>query len=173
MKYDKITISGNICTGKTTLFWDLQQHLIWPVFSTSHFFRDYSRTNRMILETADEQNKKLTTKVDNRVGEMLKMPGNLIVEGWMAGIMADKLPRVLRILLTCNDDIRVKRFSFRERVTLKVAKERILEREKNLFDKLGHIYKRNDFLDPKNYNLLVDTSNLTLAKVFSRVATFL
>jgi len=58
MKYSKITISGKICTGKTTLFWDLQKKLNWPVFSTGQFFRDYARQHNLSLEKAEEQNKK-------------------------------------------------------------------------------------------------------------------
>lgn len=158
MKYTKITISGNICTGKTTLFWNLQNKLVWPTFSSSQFFRDYARLNTVSLDAADEQNKKLTNFVDFRMRDMLKKPGNLLAEGWMAGIMANHYKKILKVLLVCEDTIRIKRYAEREDTSFTKAKERLQAREKNWFEKMVKIYKRNDFFDPKNYDLVINTS---------------
>lgn len=171
MNYTKITISGKICTGKTTLFWALQKKLNWPIFSTSQYFRDYARTHKMVLEKATEQNDKLTKEVDYRVRRMLKSKGNLIVEGWMAGIMANSYPNVIRLLLVCDDRIRINRFSKREKVDLGEARKLVFDRENNLFGKLGKIYKRNDFVDPKNYNVIIDSSYITPQAVLKKVLT--
>ncbi|OGK10389.1 hypothetical protein A2767_02500 [Candidatus Roizmanbacteria bacterium RIFCSPHIGHO2_01_FULL_35_10] len=169
MKYSKITISGKICTGKTTLFWNLQKKLNWPVFSTSQYFRDLARFKKFSLEKAQEQNERTTKEVDFRVRDLLKTKGNLIAEGWMTGIMAEKLPRILKILLVCTDQKRIKRFSQREKISLTEAKKRITKREISLFDKLERIYNRRDFVNPKNYNLVVDTSELTPGQVLQTV----
>lgn len=169
--YNKITISGLICTGKTSLFWDLQEKLIWPTFSVSQFFRDYSRTHNFSLEKAEEQSERLTKKVDFRVANMLKSNGNLIVEGWMAGIMADNFADVLRVLLTCSDKVRIKRFADREKVSIEEATSRIKEREENLFRVLNKIYNRSDFVDPRNYNYVIDTSNILQDTLVNQVLT--
>lgn len=169
--YNKITISGLICTGKTSLFWGLQEKLIWPTFSASQFFRDYSRTHNFSLEKAEEQSEYLTKKIDFRVANMLKSNGNLIVEGWMAGIMADKNPDTLRILLTCKDEVRIKRFAVREKYTYKEAAYHIQQREKNLFKVLEKIYKRLDFVDPKNYNFIIDTTSISVDTLVTQVLT--
>lgn len=168
--YNKVTISGLICTGKTTLFWGLQENLIWPTFSVSQFFRDYARIYNLSLEKAEEQNKILTKRVDLRVSEMLKNPsGNLIVEGWMAGIMADCFPHVLRVLLTSRDKVRIERFAKRGRISFETAEEKIKAREKNLFDALEKIYHRGDFVDPKNYNFTLDTTDLVKEELIEKV----
>ncbi len=171
--YNKITISGRICTGKTTLFWSLQEKLIWPTFSVSQFFRDYARNRQLSLEKAEEQSEDLTKKVDDRVAEMLKGEGNLIVEGWMTGIMADDFSGILRIFLTCEDKVRIDRFAKREGVSYVEAEKRIKERETNLFSTLTRIYKRSDFTNLKNYNFILDTTKLspdiTLGKVLDKL----
>jgi len=41
MTINKITISGKICTGKSTLLKSLQKELNWPVFMTGQLFREY------------------------------------------------------------------------------------------------------------------------------------
>jgi len=159
MTYSKITISGRICTGKTTLFWLLQKKLGWPTFSASQYFRDYARTHGVSLQKAEEQNPSLTRDVDFSMKVLLQKEAHVIIEGWMAGIMANKLPGVLRILLTCNDDERMKRLAKRDGVREAEARKKIIEREKSWIAKLVQIYKRGDFFDPQNYNLIIDTTN--------------
>lgn len=169
MNYSKITISGKVCTGKSTLFHALENHLKWKTFSTSTYFREYVKKRGLSLESANEQNEILTKQIDYKVKKMLGKKGNLIVEGWMAGIMANNLSDVLRILLTADDTIRIQRFCLREDIDPFVAMEMINDREHNLFNKLSEIYKRNDFVDSKNYNLIIDTSDLQASAVFEKV----
>src|SRR3989338_8986400 len=123
MKYSKITISGKICTGKTTLFRFLQEKLGWPIFSTGQYFRKYARDNNLSLGKAEEQNKKITREVDYHVRSLLKQDKLLIAEGWMTGIMANKYPGILKILLVCDDRKRVHRFAKRGKIPTKEAKK--------------------------------------------------
>lgn len=162
--YNKVTISGRICTGKTTLFFDLQQKLVWPTFSASYFFRDYAAAKHLSLDKASEQSDQLTQIIDYGMGELLRKKDSIIFEGWMTGIVARELPNVLRVLLTCADDIRAKRFSRRENLSVKDALRKINERETNLFKKLEEIYHRNDFVNPVNYNMVIDTTKSTPKK---------
>lgn len=169
--FSKVTISGRICTGKTTLFWSLYKHLGWPTFSASQYFRDYARTHGIVLETAGEQIPKITKEADLGMQRLLEQESHVIVEGWMAGIMADEIPGVLRIMLTATDEERAKRFAKRENVSVDEAKKRISEREESWFTRLKNIYHRNDFFDPKFYNLIIDTSAQTQAQVAEVVLT--
>ncbi len=169
MTYNKVTISGRICTGKTTLFWILQKKLGWPTFSASQYFRDYSRSTGVSLQKAEEQNPNLTKEVDLRMKKLLLEEEHILLEGWMAGIMADQMPDVLRILLTCEDTQRIKRFAKREKVSEEEAKANIEERERNLFTKLEEIYHRSDFVHPKNYNLVIDTTHKSLEETLGVV----
>jgi len=129
MTINKITISGKICTGKSTLLRSLQNELNWPVFMTGQLFREYVKKNKLNLENVEEQNENLTKKIDFKVRDMLKSPGNLIVDGWMSGIMANHFPNILKILLICDDDIRYQRFANREKINLDEAKIRVDERQ--------------------------------------------
>ncbi len=169
MIFNKITISGKICTGKTTLLKDLQKKLNWPIFMTGKLFREYVEKNKLDLEQVEEQNDMLTKKIDYQVRDLLHDKGNLIVDGWMSGIMSANLPDVLKVLLTCDDNIRYQRFAERENINIEEAKKRVEERQLNWFKKLEKIYGRNDFLDPKNYDLIIDTSNISSDEVLKKV----
>ncbi len=170
MKYTKITISGRICTGKSTLFTNLATKLGWHTFHTGRLFREYAKKHGFVLEKAEEQNEELTKKIDYQARDILeKKEGYYIFDSWMAGLMADHFPHVLRILLTCDDDIRALRFAKRENISLDEAKKAIKEREENLFNKLESIYHRRDFVDPKNYDCIIDTTVISQTDVSKRV----
>ncbi|MFH0979402.1 MAG: AAA family ATPase [Candidatus Roizmanbacteria bacterium] len=171
MKYSKITISGKICTGKSTLMQLLRKKLKWPIFMTGQYFRDYVKKHHLNLEGAEEQNEKLTKEVDYKVRDILHNNGNLIVDGWMSGLMADKLPDVLKILLACKDDIRYKRFAKREKISFFEAKKRVEERQNSWFDKIKKIHKisQQTLNNEKNYNLVIYTSYITPQAVLKKV----
>jgi len=169
MKYSNITISGKICTGKSTLRNLLVKKLGWHTFSTGELFRQYVKDHNLSLEGAEEQNSELTKKIDNQVKELLKTKEHLIVDSWMAGIMAKGLPGVLKVLLVCKDDIRYKRFSKREKIDYAGAKEKVEDRFLNWSKKIKKIYHRDDFYDEKHFDLVVDTSYITRHAVLKKV----
>jgi len=156
--YSKITISGKICTGKSSVFRKLQETLNWPTFSSGSYFREYAKSHKLILNNAEEQTDKLTHTVDGMVKEMLAKPGNLLLDAWLGGILAEGTKDVLKVLLVTNDDIRFKRFAGRENVSLNEAKKEVLLRDSSWFEKVKKIHKRSDFFNQENYTVVIDTS---------------
>lgn len=173
MKYQKITISGKICTGKSLLFRTLVEKLCWPTFASGAYFRQYAKEHHLILNDAAEQNKKLTMEVDMMVKKKLSEKGNLLLDAWLGGILADDLPGVLKVLLVCDDRERFSRFAKRENVPLDEAKKEVLQRDRSWFEKVSVIHERTDFFDPKNYDLVIDTTKLTPEQITDRVMQML
>ena len=175
MKYNKITISGKICTGKTTLLNSLKKRLHWPTFMTGQLFREYAKKQKLKLEGAEEQNESITKEVDSKVKQMLHEDGHLIVDGWMSGLSANSLPDVLKILLECDDKTRYKRFAEREKVSFDEASKRVKERQESWFEKIEKIHKikRSEFVDPKNYTVIIDTTNLSSGQIKNKVLDLL
>lgn len=173
MKYLNITISGQICTGKSTLRNLLTKKLGWPTFSTGELFRQYTKDHNLSLDQAEEQNNQLAKKIDGQVRELLKTKKHLIVDSWLAGITAKEIPGVLKILLVCKDDIRYKRFGKREKLSYQEAKSRVDERFNNWTKKINQIYHRKDFFAEKYFDLVIDTSYITPQAVLRKVLTFL
>lgn len=167
--YTKITISGKICTGKSSVFRELQKKLKWPTFSTGAYFREYSKKHHLELNNAEEQTEKLTLKIDGMVKEMLRKPGNLLLDSWLAGIMAGNSTDVLKVLLTADDKVRFERFSKRENVSFEEAKAEVTSRDSSWFEKVKKIHKREDFFDKKNYTLVIDTSRVSIEYVVSTI----
>ncbi len=167
--FSKITISGKICTGKSSVFRELQKQLNWPTFSTGSYFREYAKTHHLELNNAEEQTDKLTREIDGKVKEMLHKPGHLLLDSWLAGIMAEGIPDVLKVLLITDDEIRYKRFAEREKVTILEASKEVHSRDSKWFEKVKKIHKREDFFDRKNYSLVIDTSHVSIKYVVSTI----
>jgi len=168
-KYTRITVSGQICTGKTTLYRSLGEKLEWETFSTGQFFRDYAKKHALSLEGAEEQSESITKKIDYRVRDLLKTKEHIIVEGWMAGIMANSYPGILKVLLVCPEKQRVERFAEREKVSVKEAAMRVKERDTSWLAEIAKIYERSDIFDPHHYDLVINTANLTPKQILNRV----
>lgn len=169
MKYQKITISGKICTGKSSLFRALQEKLHWPTFASGAYFREYAKKHHLVLNDAAEQTKKLTMEVDMMVKQKLQEKGNLLLDAWLGGILAEDTRDVLKILLVAEDPVRFERFAKREQVTIDEAKKEVLARDRNWFEKVSIIHARHDFFDKSKYNLVIDTSHLTLDQIVAKV----
>lgn len=169
MKFSKITISGKICTGKSTLHNLLVKKLGWQIYATGDLFREYVQKHNLSLEQADEQNDKLTKKIDGQVKKLLKNQDNLIVDSWLAGITAKNIPGVLKVLLVCKDNIRYKRFAKREKITFSEARQRVEERYNNWLEKMKQIYHRTDIVNEKHFDLIIDTSYITPQAVAKKV----
>jgi predicted cytidylate kinase len=167
--YTKITISGKICTGKSSVFRELLAKLKWPTFSSGAYFREYSKSHNLVLNNAEEQTNALTRKVDGMVKEMLHKPGNLLLDAWLGGVLAEGTSDVLKVLLIADDSVRFERFAKREKVSLEEAEKEVLLRDSSWFDKVKKIHNRSDFFDKKNYNLIIDTSNVSIEYVVSTI----
>lgn len=167
--YSKITISGKICTGKSSVFRKLQEKLNWPTFSSGSYFREYSKTHNLTLNSAEEQTKALTLKVDGMVKEMLNKSGNLLLDAWLGGILAEGTKDVLKVLLVANDSVRFKRFAERENASLSDAKKEVHLRDSSWFEKVKKIHKRSDFFDEKNYTLIIDTTTKDVDSIVSEI----
>lgn len=147
------------------MFRALQKKLNWPTFSSGAYFREYAKTHDLGLNNAEEQNKKITMEVDMMVKKKLSEPGNLLLDAWLGGVLAEKAQGVLKILLVANNTIRYKRFSEREKTTLSQARKEVTLRDNSWFEKVSKIHKRDDFFDLKNYDLVIDTSHKSIAQI--------
>lgn len=147
------------------MFRALQKKLNWPTFSSGAYFREYAKTHDLGLNNAEEQNKKITMEVDMMVKKKLSEPGNLLLDAWLGGVLAEKAQGVLKILLVANNTIRYKRFSEREKTTLSQARKEVTLRDNSWFEKVSKIHKRDDFFDQKNYDLVIDTSHKSIAQI--------
>lgn len=157
LRYRNITITGKICTGSTTLAIGLQEKLGWKYRNTGQLFRDYMAKNKTPLENTTSSPDSIHHELDNYVINQLKKGKEQIFEGWLTGFMARGIPGVLKVLLVCDEALRIDRLVNRDNMTVSQAKKHIKKREAENFKKWSEMYKATDFWEPRHYDLVIDT----------------
>lgn len=180
-KYTNITISGLPGSGSTTLLRELANELPdWETFSGGEFMRAYALEKKIFKPQAGVHHDSshyeddFDRKVDFGMRETLEERQNYILESWLSGFMAQGLPGVLKVLLQCEDSLRIDRIVNRDGIGVKEAKDHIFTREENNRQKWRRMYRnqwqewvvgRNvmgedqpiDFWHPNLYDLVIDT----------------
>ncbi len=159
LKFENITISGGVASGKNTLLDNLKPFLRplgWKFTSGGQILRDYLK--EYVQPLADAASPEVHHQIDNRTRRLLTQEGPYVIESWLAGFIAKDLKNTLRILLICsNDAVRIDRVVNRDRVTIKDAKKFIKEREDINFKEWHKIYGNFNFWDKKYFHLIIDT----------------
>ncbi len=160
LRYRNITVSGKIATGTTTLAKNLQQILGWKYVNTGALQRQWDREHGV-----DENAHGANLRPDDHEREMealvrktLLDGEHIIYEAWLAGFVARDTAGVLKVLATCSDEaVRIDRVLNRDKISVEQAKIFIKTREEENFVKWKKLYGDYDFLDPKLYDLVIDT----------------
>src|SRR3990167_8563195 len=147
MKYRSIVISGPVASGSTTAAKLLSQKLKIPYKSAGDFFRDYMLLHNIPLP----EKEKIPDKVEKKVDEELTQLANnksIIIDGLYTGYFARKNPQVFKVLVTCNEEERIKRALSRTH-THKETAEDVKKRDRAHDVKFRKLYASENFLDPK------------------------
>lgn len=159
LKYDNITISGQVAVGKDTLRKNLLTILEphgWKGRSLGGIVREYTKED--VLPNASLAPDEFHRKIDGRVVEILNTEKNWIIEAWLSGFLARELETTLRVLLVCeNTALKVDRVANRDNVTIEKSKEYIKHRENDNMKTFKRLYGDYNFWDPKYYHLVIDT----------------
>lgn len=169
LKYSSVAISGKPGAGRSTLLKNLKEivePLGWETFSGGDWSRQFS-INLGKHSVTDQTHHKATDygedidhQIDLALREKLSDPKvHVAVESWIAGWNMRGLPHVLRVLLMCDDALRIDRVVNRDNLTVELAKEHLRDREESNLTKWSTMYHvpKEDFWDPKYYDLVINT----------------
>lgn len=167
MKYSSVAISGRPGAGRSTLLKNLRPYVEpmgWEVFSGGDWSRQFAI--QAGAHDADDKKHHLATdygedvdhQIDAAMREKLSDPSvHVAVESWIAGWNMRGLPHVLKVLLMCDDALRIDRVVNRDNISVEEAKLHLREREEANLAKWQRMYNTSDFWDPKHYDLVINT----------------
>lgn len=168
-KYSSIAISGPPGAGRSTLLKNLKPivtSLGWETFSGGDWARQFAIDNGSHNPTdpthhkATDYGEDIDHQIDLALREKLSNPEiHVAVESWIAGWNMRGLKHVLKVLLMCDDSLRIDRIVNRDNLTVDQAKQHLREREDSNLLKWGTMYQvpTNDFWNPKYYDLVINT----------------
>lgn len=169
MRFKNIAISGDIGTGKSTLAKLLAEELGWKVVSTGDFFRQWHQENNIPVEETEKVPEEVDMKIDYGYQEMMGKENGIIFESRLGGWLAKDMPEVLKILCICEFEEAMKRVGTRDGETKDEAKIKARERSTKLVAKFKKLYDIDNFLDPKYFDVVVDSTDWTPKEVLEYV----
>lgn len=166
-KYRSIAISGQIAAGSTITAKALAQKLNLEYHSAGDFFRQYMLEHNIPLYDKVQIPDELDQKIDRQLASLADR-GGVVIEADYIGYFTRNMSHVLRVLLTCDEKVRIKRALLRKH-THTETEEEIKLRERGLDAKFRKLYANENFLDPKFFNLAIDTTNTKPEEVAEKI----
>ena len=172
-----ISITGDQGSGKSTFAKLLAKKLNYNYYYTGGYMRKMAENYDMTFEEFGkyaENNEKVDRELDRWQTEIGKKEDNFIMDGHIAWHF---IPNSVKIFLKCNEDIAAKRIfndkSDNRRKETKVTN--ISEKKKQIqIRRECEKIRYNNFYDVEiyemdNYDLIIDTSNITPEQVIEKV----
>lgn len=186
LKYSSIAISGRPGAGRSTLLKNLRQYLEplkFEFFSGGDWARKFAiksgkhDPNDVKHHLATDYGDDVDLQIDVAMRQKISDPNvHMAIESWIAGWNARELPHVLKVLLMCDDALRIDRVVNRDNIAVEEAKQHMRVRESENLAKWKRMYGKSDFWDPKYYDLIINTyshgPNQTLNLVLQALGYF-
>ena len=167
MKRNIISIAGDLASGKGTVSLLLKEKLNYEIYSNGEYFRRLAKENNMSVTEFNEYIKKhpeIDRQIEKSAGEYVRTHDNVIIDarlGWYVAPFSYKIYLKVDIDEAARraflDDKRKSTESFQSIAVQRWYAPRLNNRYYNLYN------VRKD--DIKNYDLVVDTTNLTPEEV--------
>mgnify|MGYP003395013422 CR=1 FL=1 len=167
MSYTSIAISGQIASGTSTAAKSAASALNLKYESAGDFFRAYMLENNFPLWDKSKIPDDLDQEIDEKLTALAK-EGGYVVDAHYIGYFTKDMPNVLRVLLACESQERYKRAISRHHTHTETIEE-IKKREDGLDSKFRKLYADEFYIDPKFFDLKIDTTNTTPDEVKEKI----
>ncbi len=173
----KITISGDIGSGKSTVAKIVAKRLNLSYYSTGQIFRKMAYDMGLsLLELSElaEKDKRIDKRIDNYQKRLGEKEDNFVFEGRLGWyFIPDSVKVYLKVDVEeaarriMNDNRSDEKFSSLEEAIKSIKERREFERRR---------YKSHygiDIEDPSNYDLIIDTTKIPPDKVADKIVDYL
>ena len=168
MKYRSIIISGPVASGTTTTAKALSEKLNLEFQSAGDYFRNYLLKHNIHISDIEKIPVEIDKKTDAQSSKLVEKSDGIVFDSLYLGYFCRNMPHVLKVLLTANEDIRIKRALARTHTHKETAQD-VRKRDKAQDNKFRKLYADENFLDPKFFDLVIDTTNLKPEEVVQTI----
>ncbi len=176
----KITLFGLAGTGTSTVGKMLSKNLDYTFTSSGNMFRKWAEGKGMTMEEADvflKSNPETHLEIDATNKKFGQENDNFVLDSRMAWYL---IPDSVKIKLACDDDVRFKRIAESngsgriayKNEDLQTTIEKTMKRQNDHQEVITKLYGIQDMNDDKNFDLVIDTTCISPAKVLCRILEY-
>ncbi len=169
MKYRSIVVSGPVASGTSTAAKTLAEKLNLEYHSAGDFFRRYMIDHNIPLPEKVQVPDAVDRKIDKELTDLAASKKPVIIDSLYHGYFTRNIPHVLKVLFKADEDVRIERALLRVH-THKETAEDVKRRDQTHDIKFRKLYANVYFLDPKFFDLIIDTTNTPNDKVVQTIA---
>lgn len=166
--YRSIAISGQIAAGSSTTAKALAEKLGLEYHSAGDFFRKYALEHNIPLYDKAKIPDELDKKIDEEFTNLVAFQKGVVIDADYIGYFTRNMPHVLKVLLRCDGAERIRRATTRV-TTHKETGEDVKKREQGLDQKFRKLYADENYLNPKFFDLVIETTNTPPEKVIKQI----
>ncbi|MCK4859914.1 MAG: (d)CMP kinase [Candidatus Omnitrophica bacterium] len=168
-----ITISGKAGSGKSTVAKEVAKKLKFKHYSIGDLMRQIAKQkNISLIELSKlaEKDSSIDIELDKKNIE-LREEDNFVIDGRLTAYFSPYAE--LKVFLDCKDKVRAERIFNEKRKDEKSQHidgsiEKVKQREQSERKRYKKIYNV-DYYDKKLYDLIIDTTNLSVSKVVEKI----
>lgn len=166
----RITLSGTLGSGKSTVGRELARRLNIPYISAGQLFRELGQISSLdALQTnlEAETNRALDDAVDNKVRTLNKTLADFVIDSRMAWYFVEN---ALKVFLSVTPEVAARRVmqdktrSTEQYATYESALEGLRARRESELKRYKRLYDV-DIEDPSHYDMLIQTDDVDVSEV--------
>ena len=171
-----VTIAGSPGSGKSTVVKKVAEALGYRMISTGDLRGRVAQERGMTIEELNALNEEWTHRIiDDQVKKIGETEDNIVFDSWLAWHL---IPNSTKVFLKVSPEVGAQRVFGHQRPdekhqdTVEGVQQMLQHRLKEWSGQIKEIYGV-DFLDEKNYDFVLDTSDLSIQEVIEKVNEFL
>lgn len=168
MRYRSIIISGPVAAGSSTAGKAVAEKLGLEYRAAGDFFRKYALLHNIPLYAKEEVPDDVERAVDKEMTDLAASDKGVVIDALYAGYFNRNRHDVLKVLLTCNEEVRIKRALERNHTHTETAED-VKKRDLAHDAKFRKLYADENFLDLKFFDIVIDTTNTTIAETAKKI----
>jgi len=171
--FPKISLTGDLGSGKSHVSRLLSEKLGFRIVSTGSIQREIAAKHGMTTLELNEYTKthpEIDDEIDGTITKLQEAEESLIFDSRLAWHFA---PKSFKVYLTVNMDEAARRIFYDKRTSenyqdIEEAKNKIRARRKSELERFKEYYNI-DYSDLKNYDLIVDTTEISPEEVCEKI----
>lgn len=156
--YFSLAVSGQCCSGKSTLCKILSRKLKWTHVDVGNEFRKLAKIRGIGIEKFGSIGDKLLRQIDDQICQRIQTEANTIWDGRLTCYLAHNNTKIFKVYCIADLNVRSKRCASRDTIPFKKAKSKVLARDIEEADVFERLYGFSNPYNTKWVNLRLNTS---------------